>query len=221
MHAGDAKGVPHPQGDFFRVNESTTTPAMFERLSEKYGFPVLLCEKDKKSRASLAERFEDFAVAVIGDHAKAPDFIEALNPRPGWAVCISDPNGHGSLGVEHMARLGRLIPRMDFVIVYPQGSMERVKGVCDNWRDRVDDAPQTVLNCFKSEEVAGWMLGDELDKHGDFLPSPEWVHRLDRSRMAVTRVINASRNFRYRVMVVSNYLPQGITRDPLFQEISR
>lgn len=215
MHAGDAKGVPHKQGDFFRVNESTTTPAIFERLSRKYDFPVLLCERDKAHRASLSERFANFA--VTGDHANAPNFIAGLNPRPTWGLCISDPNGHGKLGAEHMAKLGRLMKRMDFAIVFPQGAVTRHLAVGKEGDDAHHANGAAIAGVRATVEKYEWMMSDEKDRWGDHLPSREWMSRIGRSHMAATRLISASRNFRYRVIVVSNYLPQGITRNQLFQ----
>lgn len=218
FNAGDAKGVTPPQGDMFRVSESTTTPAIAERVCDKYGWDGLLCEINRKHRTSLVERFPQFA--VIGDHANAPSFVENMKPLPTNGVCTSDPNGHGQHGIEHMAKLGQIVRKLDFVIVHPYGALMRHLGVNKEGNDDHHKNGAAVAASRAAVEKYEWMRDqDNLDRWGDYLPSLEWAVRLGRTRMATTRVISASRGFRYRIMVVSNYLPHGITRNPLFQEI--
>lgn len=215
MHAGDAKGVPHPQADFFNPNLSTTTPEVFERLSSRFGMPVLLCEKVRERRASLEERFPQFS--VIGNHAGAPSHISGLERRPSWGVCIADPNGHGNAGIEHMGRLSSLIPRLDFVIVYPHGSIERHLAVKKDGCDTRHKNAAAIAGSRRAVEKYEWLRDpNNPDRNGKPLPSLELAARLGRNRMAVTPVLTPSPGFQYRIVVISNYLPDGVTRNRLF-----
>lgn len=212
MHAGDADGVPHPQGDLFHDNFSSTTPAIAERIVRQHPVTVLLCEKHRRRRESLAKRFGTFS--IIGDHAGAYEFVDGLRLRPVWGVCVSDANGHGKMGIEHMQRLGKLMPRLDFVIVFPQGGARRHIALDKNGKE--DDNPQ-VKGAREAVEKYEWMLSTDMDRFGHVLPSIEWADRLGRRMMAVTRLISASPGFAFRVIVVSNYLPHGITRNRRYQ----
>lgn len=216
MHAGDAKGVPHPQGDFFRITESTTSPAILYQIAQEHqNFDILLCELLKNRRDSLSQAFPH--ARILKDHSLAADYLKLLNKLPSWAIVVNDPCGHGKHGIDHMEAIGKILRRVDFVIVHPYGSLCQHLAVDPNVKDTDNALVRRVRETIIDYE---WMRDEKaIDRDGNKLPSIEWADRLNRKHLACTRVINASPRFRYRVIVVSNFLTDAIKRDKLFQVI--
>jgi hypothetical protein len=191
-NAGDGHGVEKPQADLFGDNPSCATAEMLVEMAERDGnADALLCEADKGKRAELASRFP--RAIVIGDHAGAPQFATSEYV---YAIWLSDPCGPSAHGVPHMRILADRI-RSDFVVILNEGWITtRLAGTDD---DR-------------------WKIARER-----YLPmaSPDWwVEALNRKHLSRTsRIINGAANFNYRVLIISNFLSQGVSRQPLFEVI--
>ena len=219
MHAGDAEGVAQPQTDLFREDRSHPTAAIGERLAAEHGLRLLLCERVKKHQLHLAEKFP--RATVIGAHSGAYDHVSKLAYIPGWGFCVSDPNGPGEQGVEDMARIGGLISRMDFGVVFAQKSLTGCVSFRDKHIDRLADAPSSIWGrCARFADRNRWMVGDGLDRWGKPMPSLEWLERLNRKYMAKTPLIRGSPRFHYRVLLISNFIPDAIKRSSRFQVIT-
>lgn len=199
MHAGDGVGVDELQLDLFGGNPSCATAELALRLAADVGnADVVLCEKDRNKRALLEEQFPD--AKIIGDHARAAELIRNDHV---WSLVINDPNGYSKHGIEHMRTIARRVPS-DFIIIFNEGALKRLLGMND---DAVYDNafPESVRQ--KKVEYE-WMM-----------QPVEWMQRIGRRRMVRSeKLIKASSNFHYRVMLVADYLTDAAKRRP-FEEV--
>jgi hypothetical protein len=191
-NAGDGYGVERPQADLFGENPSCATAEMLVELAERDGnADVVLCEADKEKRSELAVRFPQ--AVIVGDHANAPHVADS---RYVYALWLSDPCGPSAHGVPHMRLLADRI-RSDFVVIFNEGwIITRLAGtVSDKWKE----ARERYLPMVCPE----W-----------------WTDALDRRHLARTsKIINGATNFKYRVLVISNFLSDGVKRKPMFEVV--
>jgi hypothetical protein len=189
-NAGDGHGVEQPQTDLFGDNPSCPTAEMLLEFAVNDGnADVVLCEADAERRAELAARFPE--AVIVRDHALAPEYVRDHV----YALWLSDPCGPSGHGVDHMRAIADRV-RSDFVIAFNEG-----------W----------ITTRLQGTTSGRWQTSRER-----YLPMSEpfwWTRHLNRRRLARTRhIIHGAANFRYRVLVVANYLAQGATREP-FEEV--
>ncbi len=191
-NAGDGLGVNRPQLDFFSDNMSMTTADVATQVAAKVGNAVvILCESDKLRRDAIALRFPD--AIILRDNAHAPGSIPSDCE---YAVWISDPCGPAGHGVDAMQEVARSI-RSDFVVAMNEGAIVRIAG--------------TESDLWKTAR----------DRYAPMIESPTWwADELGRRRMSRTPIINGAANFKYRVLVVADYLADSALRRP-FEEIKR
>jgi hypothetical protein len=170
---------------------SRSSPEILTQLANQVGnADVVLCEKDYKKRSSLCRSFR--TVHIVEHHR---DVLAMIQPEHRYGVWISDPCGYGpGHGIEYMVDIAKRLPT-DFIIIFNEHALSRVRGTCD------DDAWSTTRGLYL----------ERLD--------PQWWRRaLGKAYLARTHKIDASPNFRFRVMVAADHLAESCGRFP-FKEI--
>jgi len=190
-NAGDGDGVliNPSQPDFFMDETmSRSTPQILSLVAHQVGnAEVVLCEKDYDCRVSLMHRFPE--ASVIEDHKFAPLKIREEHY---YALYLSDSNGPASQGVEPMVAISKLPIRSDFVIIENQHFFRRVMGV--------------------GKEDMWWNTSKKR-----YLPrvDPQWWRELLGKRyLACSVEIGQSENYKFRIMVASEYLADACHRYP-------
>lgn len=190
MHAGDGNGVEKPQASLFGSNPSRTTAELAVGLGSIVGADIVLCEKDAKKRAALEARGWQ-GVTVLDDHKHAPEYVTS---RHAWALVLNDPNGPADHGLEYMQAIAERASVADFIIAFNEGGWRRVNGY--------------AVKHGGAMANYSWMR--------DFR---EWGVALRRKQIAVSRLVNGSNGFQYRILVAGNHFDKPI-RSPLFEVIS-
>lgn len=190
MNAGDAEGVAimQDQSTFDFIEPPISTPTA--ELAVRSGVDVILCEKNRKKRARLQERFGHVpGVRIIGDHAGVLMLIAGYD----YALVLSDPCGPAGHGEETLAAISRAIPHVDFIIALNVGAVGRINGThqseADVGRPGKSNATSRGRHWWKDDPIA-------------------WRKRLGRRMVAVTRgpPVRISPSFGLQVLVISNYL---------------
>lgn len=192
-NAGDGEGVFIPEEGFFAfypglvepLSSSPTAELLMQIAEEDRNADVILCERDPQRRAQLTQRFP--LAQIISNNAQA---CECISSQVRWALWVSDPCGPSGHGHEAMASLAKRVP-IDFVIALNEGWINgRLRG---------------------TETSSRWALARER-----YLPmaNPQWWRQLlCRKYVARThKLIRIAPNFRCRIMVVADYLSQGVRR---------
>ena len=187
-NAGDGRGTILPQADLFDgPKKSATTPKTLEVIAEDIGgnCDLILSESSHTKRIALRQLFP--TAFTVDSHDKAPDLL-CIEHR--YALWLSDPCGYSEHGVTAMRRVA-LRPdfRSDFIIVFNEGSLCRLKGT-------------------KSPK---W------DPHREFyLPMLDpswWAKTLQKRWVARTRLIKQSAGFCFRLLIVADFLGDVAKRD--------
>lgn len=201
MHAGDGVGVEQPQLDLFGENYENPSSATSETavlIAKMLGdVDVVLCEKKKKSRILIEERFPRHV--VIDDHALSPSMIKDYHK---WVAVINDPNGYSAHGIEYMDDISKSIIS-DFIIVQNIGSLKRLMSMGDE-NEYSHEWPEKVRML---KPIYAWMMD-----------ANNWRIRLGKRCLACSKEINASNNFRYRVLIATNFLTDAVIRNPIFRD---
>lgn len=187
-NGGDGVGVEKLQRDLLDpdLDLSMTTPALLLRWKQRSNLvDVLICEKNKAHRENLTRLFPD--ATIIGDHAEAVNYVRSEH---GYALWESDPCGPKDHGVEAMRAIAERIPASDFVIAFNDGATKRIEGTSSHLWSKARDL-------YTPMRAPIW-----------------WADQLGRSHVACTPLQEGSNNFRYRVLVVSNYLSSAAKRKP-------
>lgn len=202
LTAGDGNGVPLPQPDLFLgLIPSRSTPEILYSVAQEIpGAQLLLCERLKKRRIQLADAFP--SAQILGDSNLAPMAIARYYT---YALIVSDPCGmHHNWTV--MQAIARRIPRSDFVLTVNEHAIHRVLGVLNPGLNPIHPI---VERSWAAQEKYRWML-DPL----------AWRERLNKRQVAWTsHVIHASKNFRYRIVVVAHAMSDVIRRGAARWEI--
>jgi hypothetical protein len=191
-NAGDGYGVELQQFDLFDgVTNSKPTPHILADLAREYGCTLCLCEAKRKKRELLSEQFPN--ALIVATHREAAAL--AISGGHDYVLWLSDPCGYAGHGVEHMRRLtmpmqGKVqrIMRSDFVIIFNELAVNRVVGA--------RDAP-------------------EWQPHQKYVPMLQptwWLQQLPKRYLARTPVIKQSSGFHFRLMVVTDFLTDGVKR---------
>lgn len=200
MHAGDGMGVPNPQFDLFQTNHSMSTPAMAIKLAQNIGNgTVILCEKQQDLRAKLSTAYPTAHMCGNNTHV-----LPMILPHHTWALIINDPNGYAGHSIATMQQIAGTIAS-DFVIVFNEGALERLCGMNDSidWSHMLHGT--FISNIRNAKKQYAWMLEPQ-----------NWGKKLTRRYVARSIRKNASSGFRYRILVVSNFLSQVI-RSPQWE----
>jgi hypothetical protein len=196
-NAGSGVGVPDKdQGNLFGPTFSRPTSQMMVELARADGHcDVILCEAERKRRASLMRLFP--GVIVLEDHAQAVSYVRRGEHR--YAIWMSDPCGAAGHGVEHWVAVNRLV-LCDFVVVFNEFFvMKRLAGV-----------KKPNIGWDRSKELYGWMAWDQ-----------EWLRRTGKRYLAKTVLFDGGPNFKFRVMVLANYLARAARSHPFIEVIER
>jgi hypothetical protein len=149
-----------------------------------------VCLCDASRRQRLLLR-KRFPSALIAEtHSDVVDVVRAGGYD--YVLWLSDPCGYTGHGVGAMRIVARDVAASDFIVVFNEGSVLR-----------------RINHAARRQKIYG-----EL-QHASF-----WLQQLQKNYLARTSVINQSRGFRYRVLVVSNELSDAAHRPP-FSEIFR
>jgi len=191
-NAGDGLGVviDTEQQDLF-VHEimSRPTPAILTAVADQVGnAEVVLCEKDLVKRSSLYQKFP--TAQILGNHKEAPSVIR---PDHKYALWVSDPIGPASAGFEPMRQVAHKLAA-DFIVILNHGSINRIN---------------------KTSSVI-WERSREL--YGERIDPEWWRQQLNKRYLALSHVVGQSPNFRFRIMVIADYLADACFRHP-FTEI--
>ena len=184
-NAGDGLGAPRPQYDLFNGEQlSQTTSQVLCGISRRVGnCDVVLCDKDREKREQLMTHFP--RVPIVERHS---DIISFVNGHK-YVLWLSDPCGPRGHGPEYMAQVARLAPLSDFVIMFNEGAVRRIMG--------------TQSSCWQTSR----------ENYGPLLEPRWWLHKLNKRFFVRTdRVIQASSGFRYRVLLVSNFIADQVKR---------
>jgi hypothetical protein len=191
-NAGDGIGVELQQFDLFNgVRISKPTPRILAELADEHGCTLCLCEANRKKRQLLKKQFPD--VFIVASQQEAASF--AIRGHYDYALWMSDPCGYAGHGVEHMRRLTvpvldkvQRIIRSDFVIVFNEHAVNRVLGASHSpyWKPH--------------------------QKYKPMLEPTWWLQQLSKRYLARTPVIKQSSGFRFRLIVVSDFLADGVKR---------
>jgi hypothetical protein len=183
-NAGDGNGVALNQFDLFSgVRTSRSTAMLLHDLAHRHNATLCLCERDRAKRHRLSLQFPD--AAILDDHARAAEFaLTGFN----YCLWLSDPCGYAGHGTEHMRKIATQILRSDFVIVMNELALRRVAG------------------------VAGSPYWQTHQKYTPMLAPTWWLRELPKRFLARTPVVKQSTGFHYRLMVVTNYLTDGVRR---------
>ena len=191
-NAGDGEGVviDSYQEDLF-VSDimSHPTPEILTNVAAQVGnAEVVLCEKDNTKRAALYQRFPD--ALILADHKEAPSTVR---PEHRYVLWLSDPCGPRDHGVKYMRQVGNRVAT-DFVVILNHGCIARINSTISPL----------------------WETSREL--YGNYADPQCWREHLNKRYAVLSGVIGQSNNFRFRIMVVSNYLATCCYRHP-FTEV--
>jgi hypothetical protein len=152
-------------------------------LAEKYGATLCLCERNGLKRLSLARSFP--GATIVATHAEAAALALTGFNHVLW---LSDPCGYAGHGVEHMRAVAMRIPRSDFVIVFNALALDRVVGAKHSpyWAPHQKYAPM---------RLPAW-----------------WLAQIPKRFLARTPVIKQSAGFHFRMLVVSDFMTDGVRR---------
>jgi hypothetical protein len=184
-NAGDGEGVCTGQNDLFEgMQHSRPTAQILMQLAARVGnTDVVLCDHDNKKRLALMRRFPE--AIVVEAHEDIPKHVRGHE----YAVWLSDPCGYAGHGVEAMARLVARLPISDFVVALNEGALNRVLHT----------------------QSRHWRLARERWAK---LEDPQyWLSMLSKKEMhRSARRIAGSQNFRYRILLISNYTSHAAKR---------
>jgi hypothetical protein len=210
MHAGDGAGVDKPQLDLFEEhNPSCATAELATNLAEKLGnTDVILCEHSAKQRALLEAEFQN--ALILPDHSLAASHI---SNEYKWGLVLNDPNGPSDQGVEAMREIGERLKICDFVIVFNEGRTSALLKVRDTSAEtEASDSQHTnaaqIRGVRECKHKYKWMLSEDLT----ITNFSEWKKQIGRTRISTTGLVKATPHFRYRVLVVSNFLTDAALR---------
>lgn len=183
-NAGDGEGVEMQQRDLF-VNqcESEPTPRVLADLATAYGATLCLCERVAGKRSKLKARFPD--AVIVPDHkAAAALALRGFN----YALWGSDPCGPAGHGLDQMRRVAMGILRSDFIVVSNEGALGRFIGVahCPNWQKH---------QAYTLQLAPAW-----------------WLAQLPKRYLARTPLIKQSQNFHFRLLIISDFIADGVSR---------
>jgi hypothetical protein len=183
-NAGDGIGVKMQQDDLFDgPRHSKPTPKMLSDLGVQHDAKVCLCERDSVKRRALRACFPN--AIVVANHREAADIaLGGFN----YAFWLSDPNGCAGHGVDQMRRVAMQILRSDFVVVSNELALSRFIGVAHS--------PYWV-------------------KHQAYVPMLQpswWLQQLPKRFLARTELVKQSPGFHFRLLVISDYLTEGVRR---------
>jgi hypothetical protein len=190
-NAGDGFGVELDQRDLFGVHSSKPTPRILAELAVRYGCTLCLCEFKRKKRQLLEMQFPE--ARIVATQCEAASL--AIRGGYDYALWLSDPCGYAGHGVEHMRRITMIastkvsrIMRSDFVIVFNEHAVNRVVGASHSiyWQPH--------------------------QKYTPMLDPAWWLAQLSKRFLARTPIIHQSTNFNFRLMVVSDFLSDGVKR---------
>ena len=187
MHAGDGRGVLHPQPTLFWGDESTATPILAVEIGETlrrdgYACDIILCEKNRECRQRLSSILIDHDVTILGDHSTIPP----LNYR--WGLTFNDPNGHGKHGDDTLRRIACEVPRSDFLIIVNEASLRRSNGL------KPDQEPGSfAATVFASTERHMWRLAPQ-----------EWAKLLGRRHVLMSQSTYGAYAMKGRILLVTN-----------------
>jgi hypothetical protein len=184
-NAGDGEGVDVAQGDLFvGSHKSRPTPHLLSDLAKEHGCTLMLCEQELRKRRLLVQAFPD--ALIVSDHAAAASYVikEGFN----YALWLSDPCGPKGQGVEHMRQVALRILRSDFVIIFNEVGPHRFIGV---------------------KHSPYWQ---KHQKYVPMLQSEWWLEQIPKRNMARTQVIKQSSGFHFRLIVISDFLTDGVKR---------
>jgi hypothetical protein len=183
-NAGDGAGVEMQQRDMFvRSCESEPTPQVLADLAATYHATLCLCEHDVGKRRMLKARFPD--VRIVPDQAAAADLaLRGFN----YALWTSDPCGPKGHGLYSMSRIALGLLRSDFIVVSNEGALSRFIGVahCPSWQKH---------QVYTLQLDPAW-----------------WLAQLPKRYLARSPLINQSQNFHFRLLVISDFLTEGVRR---------
>src|SRR5262245_27263852 len=185
-NAGDGSGVAKAQQDMFQTSMSRPTAQLLTELAKSIGnCDVVLCDKDKGKRFKLMHRFP-FAMVV----ERHQDILDCVRPQHCYGLWLSDPCGYAQHGIPWMRAITRLL-LCDFVVVFNEGSLNRMLSTkAENWR--------THRQLYSGMAEPSW-----------------WLTQLNKRYLARTQLIPASAGFRYRLLVLANFLADGVRRMPV------
>lgn len=192
-NAGEGIGVKKTQSDLFEGDTlSQPTAQILTDLAERVGgADVVLCDNDPRKRAMLWQRFPQ--AIILADHREIPYIIR---PEHHYALWLSDPSGYAGHGVEHMRAVAERV-LCDFVVNLNEHALRRV---------------------FKTK---GPKWDPHRVKYRGMLEPDWWLDKLGKRLIARTRLIRASPNFHFRVMVISNFLADSARRAPFVEIITK
>jgi hypothetical protein len=195
-NAGDGEGVlidTYQQDLFVEEVLSHPTPEILTDVAAQIGnAEVVLCEKVYDRRIKLYSRFP--TAQIVGHHKEAPS---VLRPDHRYALWLSDPVGPRDHGIEHMCRVANKIAA-DFVIILNEGALERINGTT------------SAGACETMRELYSGHIDPQF-----------WREKLGKRYVARTMIIGQSNAFRFRIMVVADYLAHGCFRYPFTEIYSR
>jgi len=193
-NAGDGIGVEAQQPDFFYPAKSESTAELSVRLASLHDCDVVLCEKDRKKRAVLFEKFGNMPrVHIFADNALAVPFLEGR--RYDYALVICDPCGAAGLNPEYfLKKVVRIIPRADYVIILNIAYLKRLKG---------------------TEKGGTKAFATHRAQHLPMIIPRYWTDLLNKTRMAQTITpVYQTNGFVWVMIIVSDYLSDTVLRHP-------
>ena len=182
-NAGDGFGVELEQRDLFMTKCSRPTAQLLDELAFMHDATLCLVEKDSDKRRSLITRFPK--AIIISSHKEAADIaLGGYN----YVLWLSDPCGYAGHGIEEMRKIALHILFSDFVVILNELALRRVKAV---------------------RHSPYWF------PHQKYVPMLEprwWLGQLCKRYLARTPLIKQSNGFHFRLLVVGDYLTQGVKR---------
>lgn len=195
-NAGDGDGVSTLQFELFsgELRGSRPTPQLMVELAQSVGnADVCLVECSRAKRSKLWQRFgHNKNVKIVASHA---EIAAVIRPEHGYGLWLSDPCGPAGHGVEYMRLINNHL-LCDFVVVFNEGNVMRALCTTHGW--------ETYIK-----------------RYGNMIQPQWWLEQLEKPYMARTRIIPASQNFHYRVLVISKFLSQAVRRSPFVELIDR
>lgn len=184
-NAGDGHGVLKLQLDWERPNMSPTTSDIFNRLKCKYPHTMDAVLCEKDlSRREELVRRYQ-GVAIIGNNSAAPEHVLREHRYGLWS---SDPTGAAGHNIDAMIEFSKRLPS-DFVVV-----------VNFNWLNRFTNKANARL---APHQKYSWMSEPAA-----------WADKLNRRHVWQTPLYTMSASFHYRVLVIANYISDGVKRRP-------
>jgi hypothetical protein len=191
-NAGDGFGVELQQFDLFDgVRKSKATPHILAELADAHSCTLCLCEAKREKRRLLRGQFPE--ALIVASQCEAATF--AVRGGYDYAMWLSDPCGYAGHGVEHMRRLTvpmsnnvQRIMRSDFVIIFNEHAVNRVVNV---------------------RHSPYWQTHQ---KYAPMLQPAWWLQQLSKRYLARTPVIKQSNNFNFRLLVISDFITDGVKR---------